>query len=70
MPLRALMPMHRARFQLLCDFLKRSRQRFGNLVGDFPHDASIAHLDGAMMIEQKDEWSLNRRNTQRKTCRP
>jgi putative transposase len=30
-------------------------------VGIFPNDASIVRLVGAMMLEQNDEWSLNRR---------
>jgi hypothetical protein len=29
-------------------------------VGIFPNDASITRLVGAMMLEQNDEWSLNR----------
>jgi putative transposase len=30
----------------------------------FPNDASITRLVGAMMMEQNDEWSLNRRYMQ------
>jgi transposase len=30
----------------------------------FPNDASITRLVGAMMLEQKDEWSLNQRDMQ------
>jgi len=30
------------------------------IVGIFPDDASIVRLVGAMMLEQNDEWSLNR----------
>lgn len=30
----------------------------------FPNDASIVRLVGAMMLEQNDEWSLNRRYMQ------
>jgi putative transposase len=30
-------------------------------VGIFPNDASITRLVGAMMLEQNDEWSLNRK---------
>ena len=30
----------------------------------FPNDASITRLVGAMMLEQNDEWSLNRRYMQ------
>lgn len=32
--------------------------------GIFPNDASIVRLVGAMMLEQNDEWSLNRRYMQ------
>ena len=35
-----------------------------NVVGIFPNDASITRLVGAMMLEQNDEWSLNRRYMQ------
>lgn len=31
------------------------------VVGIFPNDASIVRLVGAMMLEQNNEWSLNRR---------
>ena len=30
----------------------------------FPNDSSITRLVGAMMLEQNDEWSLNRRYMQ------
>ena len=30
-------------------------------MGIFPNDASIVRLVGATMLEQNDEWSLNRR---------
>ena len=33
-------------------------------MGIFPNDASITRLVGAMMLEQNDEWSLNRRYMQ------
>ena len=33
-------------------------------MGIFPNDASIVRLVGAMMLEQNDEWSLNRRYMQ------
>ena len=35
-----------------------------NVVGIFSNDASIARLVGAMMLEQSDEWGLNRRSMQ------
>ncbi len=39
-------------------------KRRTNLVGTFPNDASITRLVGAMMLEQNDEWGLNRRYMQ------
>lgn len=39
-------------------------KRRTNVVGIFPNDASITRLAGAMMLEQNDEWSLNRRYMQ------
>jgi len=36
-------------------------KRRTNYVGVFANDAAITRLVGAMMIEQNDEWSLNRR---------
>ena len=34
------------------------------VVGIFPNDASITRIIGAVMLEQDDEWSLNRRYLQ------
>ena len=36
-------------------------KRRTNVVGIFPNDASIVRLVGAMMLEQNDEWALQRR---------
>jgi putative transposase len=36
-------------------------KRRTNVVGILPNDASITCLVAAMMLEQNDEWSLNRR---------
>ena len=33
-------------------------------MGIFPNDRAITRLIGAMLLEQNDEWSLNRRYMQ------
>ena len=41
--------------------LNKEIKRRADVVGIFPNYASITRLVGAMMLEQNDEWSLNRR---------
>ncbi len=47
-------------------------KRRTRVVGIFPNDASITRLVGVMMLEQNDEWSLNRKRPAKssvlKTC--
>ena len=39
-------------------------KRRTNVVGNFPSDAAVTRPVSAMLFEQNDEWSLNRRYTQ------
>jgi len=46
-------------------------KRRTNIVRIFPNDTAIVRLMGAVMLEQNDEWSLNRRYMQLEGgCKP
>ncbi len=39
-------------------------------MGIFPNDPAITRLVGAMLLEQSDEWTLQRRSCSLKACNP
>jgi transposase-like protein len=40
---------------------KRTIKRRTNVVGIFPNDAAIVRLVGSQLLEQQEEWQLERR---------
>ena len=45
-------------------------KRRTSTVGIFPNEAAVARLIGALLLEQNDEWSIQRRHTSLETLAP